>query len=66
MIFDENMYPFSKLHRNVSALLRKEILLLPSALLLEGIQLTDDHMPNNHAANPSTDDSSIARVIVHE
>jgi hypothetical protein len=32
VVFDENIFPFSKLHSNASARLRSEILLLPPAL----------------------------------
>jgi hypothetical protein len=31
VVFDENIFPFASLHPNVGALLKKEILLLPSS-----------------------------------
>jgi hypothetical protein len=32
VVFDETVFPFAKIHRNAGALLRREILLLPSSL----------------------------------
>jgi hypothetical protein len=48
VIFDENVFPFSKLHANAGSRLREEILLLPSHLINpSGDELIGDHMINN-------------------
>jgi hypothetical protein len=46
VVFYENVFPFASLHPNAGALLRKEILLLPSdsSVLSEGVPQTDDHI----------------------
>ena len=47
VVFDETKFPFADLHPNAGALLRKEILLLPSHLSgydQGGITNCDDHM----------------------
>jgi histone deacetylase 1/2 len=51
--FDENMFPFSKLHDNVGARLKAEILLLPSSLRnsTSGDELADDHVSNGDCTN---------------
>ena len=49
VVFDETKFPFADLHPNAGALLRKEILLLPSHLSgydQGGITNCDDHMTN--------------------
>jgi histone deacetylase 1/2 len=45
VVFDENVFPFASPHPNAGALLRKEIILLPStsSILHEGVPRTDDH-----------------------
>jgi histone deacetylase 1/2 len=45
IVFDENVFPFQELHPNASALLKKEILLLPSSTPNEVAQTTNDSMP---------------------
>jgi histone deacetylase 1/2 len=56
VIFDENVFPFSKLHANAGSRLREEILLLPSHLLNpSGDELIGDHMTNN-TSNPIFED----------
>jgi hypothetical protein len=51
VIFDESVFPFSKLHSNVGARLRSEISLLPSSLLghtsFGGITVDPDHVPKS-------------------
>ena len=49
VVFDETKFPFSELHPNASALLRKEILLLSPSLtgLAQGAQNFDDSMMTN-------------------
>jgi hypothetical protein len=46
VVFDEQVFPFAHLHPNVGALLKKEILLLPSSTssLHEGAHTANDHM----------------------
>jgi hypothetical protein len=48
VVFDENVFPFASLHPNVGALLKKEILLLPSSIdsssSHEGVRNFDNHM----------------------
>jgi hypothetical protein len=46
VIFDENVFPFAALHPNAGALLKKEILLLPTSTPSEGTENIDDHMLN--------------------
>jgi hypothetical protein len=50
--FDENVFPFSKLH-NTRARLKAEILLLPSSLRksTSGDELADDHVSNGDCTN---------------
>jgi hypothetical protein len=46
VVFDENVFPFASLHPNAGALLRKEILLLPSSSSShESAHNIDGHMP---------------------
>jgi hypothetical protein len=47
VVFDENVFPFASLHPNAGALLKKEILLLPTSSTPTphgDAQHTDDHM----------------------
>jgi hypothetical protein len=55
VVFDENVFPFSKLHSNAGARLRSEILLLPPSLLNSSVeeQTVDDHMFNDACNNVS-------------
>jgi hypothetical protein len=46
VVFDEHVFPFEALHPNAGALLKKEILLLPSSCSSEGAHNCDDHMSN--------------------
>jgi len=54
VVFDEAVFPFSELHENASARLRKEILLLPDHLLPRGMDRTDPITANTNV--PSCDD----------
>lgn len=58
-MFDENIFPFSKLHPNAGSRLRSEVLLLPSKLLnpFTWDELRDDHGTNNSAANSFCEDT---------
>jgi hypothetical protein len=53
VVFDENVFPFSKLHDNAGARLRAEILLLPSSLRnpSSGDDLVVDHMSHDTRTN---------------
>jgi hypothetical protein len=46
VVFDENVFPFASLHPNAGALLKQEILLLPSnaSFSSEGVQNVDNHV----------------------
>jgi hypothetical protein len=44
VVFDENIFPFQELHPNAGALLKKEILLLPSSTSHEVAQTANDSM----------------------
>jgi hypothetical protein len=57
--FDENIFPFSKLHPNAGARLRFEILLLPSSLnsLPNGVNNCD--LPGANSPNSENPDSAI-------
>jgi hypothetical protein len=44
VVFDENVFPFQELHPNAGALLKKEILLLPTSTPNEVASHADDHM----------------------
>jgi histone deacetylase 1/2 len=44
VVFDENVFPFHALHPNAGALLKKEILLLPSNNSVEDAHDIDEHM----------------------
>jgi hypothetical protein len=46
VVFDENIFPFEALRPNAGALLKQEILLLPSFISPEGAHTFDDHMTN--------------------
>jgi hypothetical protein len=45
VVFDENVFPFQALHPNADALLKQQILLLPTHTPHEGAHNIDDHMP---------------------
>jgi histone deacetylase 1/2 len=45
VVFDENVFPFHGLHPNAGALLKQQILLLPTNNLSESVSNIDDHMP---------------------
>lgn len=50
IVFDEQIFPFSKLHPNAGARLRSEILLLPQSLLNSrpvGGESVGDHLTNH-------------------
>ena len=49
VVFDESVFPFASLHPNAGALLRKEILLLPSHLR------SFDHGGDNNCTNQCDD-----------
>jgi histone deacetylase 1/2 len=54
VVFDKNVFPFSSLHPNAGAQLRKEILLLPNHLVpSNGGTNNNDHMPNNCSPMPA-------------
>jgi hypothetical protein len=46
VVFDENVFPFASLHPNAGALLKQEILLLPSnaSFYSEGVENIDNHV----------------------
>jgi hypothetical protein len=45
VVFDENVFPFASLHPNAGALLKKEILLLPtSSIPHESVHNSNDHI----------------------
>ena len=59
VVFDETLFPFSKLHSNAGARLQSEILLLPSHLLNpsqldHGGENNDDPIVTNVSVNPAT------------
>ena len=58
VVFDEDVFPFSKLHSNTGARLRSEILLLPPTLLnpSTGAEQLIDHMSHTHTTDPTTED----------
>jgi hypothetical protein len=49
--FDENVFPFSKLHENAGARLRAEIRLLPTSLRNPWDESVDDPMSNGDCTN---------------
>ena len=53
VVFDEDVFPFSKLHSNTGARLRSEILLLPPTLLnpSTGAEQLIDHMSHTHTTD---------------
>ena len=53
VVFDEAVYHFASLHKNAGALLRSQIMLLPSqnCNLQHGDKLCDDFMPNTTPAD---------------
>jgi hypothetical protein len=44
VVFDENVFPFASLHPNAGALLKQQILLLPTSTN-EGVQNIANHVP---------------------
>ena len=71
VVFDETKFPFADLHPNAGALLRKEILLLPSHLSgydQGGITNCDDHMLTNptNSLHESCDDAENSAKIAAE
>jgi hypothetical protein len=58
VVFDENIFPFSKLHSNAGARLRSEILLLPSTLLSSNPMTSGD----KHVADPLTNVSAVNSI----
>ena len=54
VVFDENMFPFSKLHQNVGAQLCSEINLLDLNLLPYGAEPIANHATNHHPANTNS------------
>jgi hypothetical protein len=54
LFFDETVFPFSELHSNAGARLRKEILLLPNHLLNPG-----DALPNADVTNDQSSSQNI-------
>jgi hypothetical protein len=65
VVFDENVFPFSNLHPNAGARLRKEILLLPTHLLNSslGNEFVDGHVTNaSNSANFHEDTQEITNV----
>jgi hypothetical protein len=64
VIFDKNIFPFSKLHPNVRARLRDDILMLPSSLIPSGlvhsgVNNTDEPMIN--LPNPAVQSRFLVR-----
>jgi hypothetical protein len=61
VVFDEKVFPFSSLHPNAGALLKQEILHLPTSTpnLHEGAHTTNDYM---HPIVPVTDVQQIPEV----
>ena len=59
VVFDENVFPFAKLHPNAGAHLQSEIYLLPSQQLSSdhGGELLGEHLFNSHNSNAFTNDS---------
>jgi hypothetical protein len=59
VIFDENVFPFSRLHENAGARLRSEILLLSPSLLnpSDGDECVGDHVSNGENTNQFDEDS---------
>jgi hypothetical protein len=61
VVFDENIFPFASLHPNVGALLKKEILLLPSSTSdsHESVHNCNDHiMPIVSVTNVQEEDAA--------
>jgi histone deacetylase 1/2 len=58
VVFDENVFPFHGLHPNVRALLKQQILLLPTNNLYESVSNIDDPMPTIVPVNASLFDAT--------
>jgi len=54
VIFDETIFPFSKLHQNAGARLCSEISLLPNPITNHGGEQTDDHVSDFHIISNET------------
>jgi hypothetical protein len=66
VVFDENVFPFSKLHENAGARLHSEILLLPPSLLpSNGVANTDLPLLNSHPDNFGTQ-NFVPSIAAHE
>jgi histone deacetylase 1/2 len=61
VVFDESVFPFSKLHPNAGALLRKEILLLPASMQNS---LPLDHGGQQQCIDLMTNDSPVLAPII--
>jgi hypothetical protein len=59
-VFDETVYPFSKLNPNAGTHLRSKILLLPTQTQPSGVQIIDDSMDNVHALSVPTNPSDLS------
>jgi hypothetical protein len=58
-VFDETVYPFSKLNPNDGTRLRSKILLLPAQTQPSGVQIIDNSMDNVHALSVPTNPSDL-------
>jgi hypothetical protein len=66
VVFDESLFPFEKLHQNVGARLRKEILILPEHLRnpdCGGVDCIDSNVTKNYTNNISP---SVSREILDQ
>jgi hypothetical protein len=66
MVFDENIYPFSKLHSNAGAKLRAEIVLLSPSLLLFDLSVSNVNNieePLANCPNPGNQNSSMCSSV---
>jgi hypothetical protein len=66
VVFDESLFPFEKLHQNVGARLRKEILILPEHLHnpdCGGVDCIDSNVTKNYTNNISP---SVSREILDQ
>ena len=64
IVFDESVFPFASLHPNAGALLRQEILLLPS--MSPSFDKGGDNNCTNHHDNVPGNSASSVRVQVSE
>jgi hypothetical protein len=62
VVFDENIFPFSKLHKNAGAKLRSEILLLPPVLLPSHFGGTNMDYVTNLSKNQDTATSCSVQI----